>query len=74
MSKIQEFESAKETWQRFISCLKVDFTAERIEHDIDNQAVCKAKLLQLMGIELYNKFFNLMGTQAAIDALDFNGI
>ena len=64
MSKIKEFDQSKETWQRFVQRLNLHFIAEDIADNPDNQQKRRAKLLQLMGIELFNKFCDSVGNAA----------
>ena len=61
MSKIKDFDPSKETWQRFVARLRLHFTTEDIADDPAAQPKRKAMLLQLMGIELYNKFLDSAG-------------
>lgn len=61
MSKIKEFDPAIEKWPRFVKRLQNYFIAERIANDDVNKPIRKAKLLQLMGIELLNKYYDSVG-------------
>lgn len=39
-----------------------------------NDVKCRAKLLQMLGVDLYNKFCNVVGDDASVNALTFDEV